>query len=109
MIVLRRLIAVLCLLPAFVLGAFAQDDDEPGFGERFGAALGQTAAVNGVLFSFDRFVLNTDYSRVNLGTIENNLGSVWAWDQDEFLVNQIGHPYQGSYYFASGRANGIPF
>jgi hypothetical protein len=33
----------------------------------------------------------------------------WVWDLDDFAVNQIGHPYQGSNYFNTGRANGLSF
>ena len=33
----------------------------------------------------------------------------WVWDLDDFLVNQIGHPYQGSNYYNTGRANGLSF
>ena len=33
----------------------------------------------------------------------------WVWDLDDFLVNQIGHPYQGNNYFNAGRANGLSF
>jgi len=34
----------------------------------------------------------------------------WIWEEgDRFLVNQFGHPYQGSTYFASARVNGFGF
>jgi len=34
----------------------------------------------------------------------------WIWeDGDRFLVNQFGHPYHGSTYFASARINGFNF
>jgi hypothetical protein len=34
----------------------------------------------------------------------------WFWEEgDRFLVNQFGHPYQGSTYFASARINGFNF
>jgi Domain of unknown function (DUF3943) len=33
----------------------------------------------------------------------------WVWDLDDFTVNQIGHPYQGTNYFTAGRANGLSF
>ena len=33
----------------------------------------------------------------------------WVWDLDDFVVNQFGHPYQGSNYFTTGRANGLSF
>lgn len=33
----------------------------------------------------------------------------WEVDQDEFGVNQIGHPYQGSLYYGFARAAGLNF
>jgi hypothetical protein len=38
-----------------------------------------------------------------------NMEQGWVWDLDEFLVNQIGHPYQGNNYFNAARANGLSF
>ena len=42
--------------------------------------------------------------------------SIWAnlrhgfeWDLNDWGTNQIGHPYQGSNYFTSGRAHGLTF
>ncbi len=33
----------------------------------------------------------------------------FEWDVNPWLVNQIGHPYQGSNYYTSGRAHGLSF
>jgi len=33
-----------------------------------------------------------------------NMQQGWVWDLDDFMVNQIGHPYQGNNYFNSGRS-----
>ena len=33
----------------------------------------------------------------------------WVWDLDDFAVNQVGHPYQGSNYYDAGRTNGLSF
>jgi hypothetical protein len=38
-----------------------------------------------------------------------NMQQGWVWDLDDFVVNQIGHPYQGNNYFNAGRANGLSF
>lgn len=43
--------------------------------------------------------------------------SLWAqnfrtgpqWDDGEFEINQLGHPYQGSFYFSAARVNGLSF
>jgi hypothetical protein len=38
-----------------------------------------------------------------------NLRHGFEWDVNPWGVNQIGHPYQGSNYFTSGRAHGLTF
>ena len=41
---------------------------------------------------------------------DNIIHNNWFWEAgDRFLVNQFGHPYQGSTYFASARINGFNF
>jgi len=51
------------------------------------------------------------YADINYETIWKNLSrNRWIWeDRDRFTENQIGHPYQGSTYFASARVNGFSF
>src|SRR6185436_15292868 len=43
-------------------------------------------------------------ARVTPKTWWENMENGWVWDLDDFVVNQIGHPYQGSNYYNSGRA-----
>lgn len=38
-----------------------------------------------------------------------NMKSGFEWDTNPWPVNQFGHPYQGSNYFSTGRANGFGF
>lgn len=45
--------------------------------------------------------LNTGWSHVRKGP--------WVVDQDEFAINQLGHPYQGSMYYGFARASGLNF
>jgi hypothetical protein len=42
-------------------------------------------------------------------SIWRNLRAGFEWDENPWTVNQIGHPYQGSNYFTSGRAHGLTF
>jgi len=48
-------------------------------------------------------------ARITPKTWWANMEQGWVWDLDEFLVNQIGHPYQGNNYFNAARANGLSF
>ena len=54
---------------------------------------------------------NQSYANATFESIWRNIShNNWFWeDGDRFLVNQFGHPYQGSTYFASARANGFNF
>jgi hypothetical protein len=45
----------------------------------------------------------------NLRSIRRNLRSSWVTDRDPFLVNQRGHPYQGSRYHGFARASGLDY
>ncbi len=72
-------------------------------------ATAETLGSNVVLASFNRFILRADFAQISLDSIYDNLTHCWVWDNDEFVVNQLGHPYQGSFYFAAGRANNFNF
>ena len=39
----------------------------------------------------------------------NNISHGFEWDDNTFMINQWGHPYQGSAYFSAGRSNGLSF
>jgi hypothetical protein len=56
-------------------------------------------------------IADQTYSHTTYRTIWDSLaGGQWFWeDGDRFVVNQLGHPYQGSTYFASARVNGFSF
>ena len=47
---------------------------------------------------------DTDFS-----SIKRNLHRGWNVDSDEFTVNQLGHPYQGSMYHGFARASGLSY
>lgn len=84
-------------------------DRDSGKAKQYGSAMAGAILSNAVVFSFNYFVGQTDFSRVTTDTIQHNLSCEWQWDQSAYQTNQIGHPYQGSTYFAAGRANGLDF
>ena len=49
-----------------------------------------------------------DYN-VSTRSIRRNLRSSWIVDRDPFVVNQLGHPYQGSMYHGFARASGLGY
>ncbi|MBN2790404.1 MAG: DUF3943 domain-containing protein [Candidatus Delongbacteria bacterium] len=62
--------------------------------------IGQIFALNCGIAATNRYIRNADYAKISFSTIETNLKSPWVWDDDNFAVNQIGHPYQGSLYYS---------
>jgi hypothetical protein len=50
-----------------------------------------------------------DFAFVTTDTIADHFRNPWKWDGDDFLINQIGHPYQGLTYHTAARANGFGF
>jgi hypothetical protein len=58
-----------------------------------------------------RYIGNAGFAKISPKTIYNHMSlSAWQWEKnDRYYVNQIGHPYQGSTYFNSGRSNGFSF
>ena len=73
-----------------------------------GRALFQTTVVN-VMYGVANLVRGQVTARVTPKTWWDNMEQGWVWDLDDFVVNQVGHPYQGNNYFNTGRANGLSF
>lgn len=50
-----------------------------------------------------------EFSNISADTMRQNIEGPWVWDNDNFWVNQIGHPYQGALPFMAARSAGLPF
>lgn len=72
-------------------------------------ALTEVIAINVVVHTFDRFILKEDFAQVSFKDIGNNFKKGFVWDNDDFSMNTFFHPYHGSLYFNSARANGLSF
>jgi hypothetical protein len=75
---------------------------------RVGAAMWQTTIINGV-YELGNLIRGQETAKITPKTWWHNMEQGWVWDLDDFVVNQFGHPYQGSNYFNTGRANGLSF
>ncbi len=62
-----------------------------------------------VFYGLANLVRGQVTARVTPKTWWANMEQGWVWDLDDFVVNQIGHPYQGNNYFNAARANGLSF
>jgi hypothetical protein len=75
---------------------------------RVGRAFLQTTMIN-VAYEMANLIRGQVTARITPKTWWDNMENGWVWDLDDFVVNQIGHPYQGNNYFNAGRANGLSF
>jgi hypothetical protein len=75
---------------------------------RVGMSLLQATGIN-VIYELANLARGQVTARITPKTWWANMQQGWVWDLDDFTVNQIGHPYQGSNYFNAGRANGLTF
>jgi hypothetical protein len=74
-----------------------------------GKALLQTTLLVNVPYELANLIRGQVTAKITPETWWANMKQGWVWDLDDFVVNQIGHPYQGSNYFNTGRANGLSF
>lgn len=105
-IALAALVAALLLSsPRLSAEKGATAGSAPGYGLAAAEVLGLNLGLNCV----DRFAFDGDYAKVSLQSIERNLKLGWTFDRNDFPVNELGHPYQGSYYFTAARSSGLGF
>jgi Domain of unknown function (DUF3943) len=77
--------------------------------KRFWMAAGELLAIEVVSWGFNRYVVDQPYARISWQTVRDNLQTGFAFDDDKFLTNQLGHPYGGNFYFNAPRTNGFSF
>jgi|CXWL01.1.fsa_nt_gi hypothetical protein len=61
------------------------------------------------LNGFDRLAFGAEFESTLKTSWDHARKGPWVVDQDDFAVNQIGHPYQGSLYYGFARASGLNF
>ena len=81
---------------------------EPGKGHPWTAAF-QVATTNAVVWLWDRYVENLNYSHISWKSIQYNFQHGFIWCLDSLSTGFFGHPYHGSSYFNAARTNGLTF
>ena len=72
-------------------------------------AASEVFGVNMFVWSFNRFVSDAPFARINAHTMKTNLSTLPVWDTDKFSTNLVAHPYHGNLYFNAARSNGMNF
>jgi hypothetical protein len=72
-------------------------------------AAAAVVAVNGVPWTYNRYVRDWDWSHVGPRSWWENLRSGFQWDDDALTDNQLAHPLHGSLYYNAARGAGYSF
>ena len=98
---------VFLLILLYLLSFYVYSEEEK---KHYVIPAAEMLAESGMLLCFNRYATPwKNYGHVGWSDIEHNLTSSWVWDQDEFNINQICHPYQGASYFTTARSAGLNF
>lgn len=65
--------------------------------------------TNVAIWTFNRFIANEHWARINMHTISKNLIHGFTWDSDGLETNMFSHPYHGSLYYNAARSNGLSY
>jgi len=69
----------------------------------------ETFTINVGVWAFDRYVLNDEFSHISWSSWKKNFQLGFGFDDDAFIMNLFGHPYQGNLYFNAARSMGMNF
>lgn len=76
---------------------------------RFLTATAELALVELLPWVWDRYIVDEPWARISWHTVSENFKAGFGFDDDNFNINQSGHPYQGSFFFEAGRSNGYNY
>jgi hypothetical protein len=82
--------------------------------KHFWLAVGELAIVEFIPWAAAKWVRDWEHPEDNWANVTpetwwSNINNGWEYDGDAFLTNYFAHPYHGSLYFNTGRANGYDF
>ena len=83
--------------------------DAWGVPRSYGWALGETLAINHVASRRNEYKRNANFNQISPRSFWHNISHGFDYDDNEFRTNQLQHPFNGSTYFNSARANGHAF
>jgi hypothetical protein len=79
--------------------------------KHFWRASGEILGLNTAIWAYDRYIREGGGAgfRIGTGSWEENIENGFEWDDNNFDTNMFAHPYHGSLYFNTARANGYDF
>jgi Domain of unknown function (DUF3943) len=85
------------------------EHDAWGVRRSWGWATAEMLAINFTSSMVNEYVRNANFNQISPRSFWHNLEEGFTYDDNEFRTNQLIHPFNGSTYFNSARANGIGF
>src|SRR5918997_286988 len=65
----------------------------------FWQATGGVVAINGLTWAYNWYVQRWHWANVGTRAWWKNIQDGFVWDDDDFMANQLAHPYHGAMYF----------
>jgi len=69
----------------------------------------ESAGAVAVTVATNKWLGKARWANITLESIGRNLRSAWVLDDDQFVINQLGHPYQGVFPYTAARSAGFGF
>ncbi len=83
--------------------------DAWGITKSWGWASAEVLAINFGASMFNEYVRQANFNQISPRSFWQNLEDGFNYDDNKFKTNQYVHPFNGSTYFNSGRANGLDY
>ncbi|TFH00403.1 MAG: DUF3943 domain-containing protein [Calditrichales bacterium] len=69
----------------------------------------ESIGLNLALGGFNAYVMNSEFAKINIKTVEHNFETGWTTDADGFITNMWAHPFHGSIYYNLARSSGYSY
>ena len=69
----------------------------------------EVVAIQSAMVVYNDKLGKAKWANISLHSIGRNLTSPWVFDDDQYWVNQVFHPYQGTWTHTAGRSAGLSF
>jgi hypothetical protein len=83
--------------------------DAWGVRKSYGWAIGEMLAINLGASAFNEYVRNANFNQISPRSWWKNIEHGLTYDDNQFKTNQFIHPFNGSQYYNSARANGVSY
>jgi len=91
------------------LPAASSTRDAWGATRSFGWAAGEVLMINFGASMFNEYVRQANFNQISPRSFWANMEEGFTYDDNKFKTNQVIHPFNGSTYYNSSRANGLSF